>query len=355
MKGIGLIFKINERLFVLYTAGIACAYIAMFCNCCVFVLLCRKILLSPVTILMQGLALADGLTAFCSYGLEPLFLQHYKCVDISDKKNCYTIYPFCRISTHVSILSVSFHTVSVLITTTMGLQKVIAIMYPVWTKIHMTNRKAVVICVVCFLLAFSIGLPRLFCTTYKPVKVPEYVDIMMTKIIYIEKVCRLEGSSTELLQYSSFYYMILLTILISSCCVVMTLSTVYITHKLLTNRFQGRQTEQRRKERMFVLMILIVVVVFLVSEVPKAASYIHFTVIYIRQSFIMGSFSVTLLARFEDSMAYIIAILSGHDFFATDSESIIFFSFVMEGIKLFTLMGCLSNFFIYICMSKKFR
>lgn len=119
--------------------------------------LCRKNLVSPATILMQGLALADCLTAFCSYGLEPLFLRHYIC---ETHNWCRVVFPYCLISTHLSILSMTFHTVSIMLTTCLGIQKVIAMRFPIWTKIYLTKSKAVICCIICFIVAISVGFPR---------------------------------------------------------------------------------------------------------------------------------------------------------------------------------------------------
>jgi hypothetical protein len=74
-------FDENHFIQQLFIGGSVLAYVAVIFNIIVFVVLCRKNLISPATILMQGLAVADGLTSFCAYGLEPLFLANYKPVN----------------------------------------------------------------------------------------------------------------------------------------------------------------------------------------------------------------------------------------------------------------------------------
>ncbi|CAG2225032.1 unnamed protein product [Mytilus edulis] len=125
---------------------------------------------------MQGLAAADFLTAFSSYGLEPLFQSNYMCEVIEDSKQhndkilqaCYLPYPECVVATHMSILSVTFHTASYMITTCLGIQKVIAIRFPIWTKCKLSNRKSIICCVSCFVLSLAFSLPRHVAVDYEP-------------------------------------------------------------------------------------------------------------------------------------------------------------------------------------------
>lgn len=74
---------------------------------------------------MQGLAVADFLTAFSSYGLKPLFQSKYVCTVIEEMKPyretivkvCTLPYPEFVAATHMSISSVICHTSSYMITT----------------------------------------------------------------------------------------------------------------------------------------------------------------------------------------------------------------------------------------------
>ena len=97
------------------------SYIAVIFNIFIFLILFRKNFLSPATIVMQGLSLADCFTAFCSYRLEPLLQTYFECDPVLFWPHNYAVcklkYPYCAIYTHMSILSMTFHTVSILLTT----------------------------------------------------------------------------------------------------------------------------------------------------------------------------------------------------------------------------------------------
>jgi hypothetical protein len=52
-------------------------------------------------------------------------------------------YPFCGIYVYLSYFVDMFHLVSVLLTTCLGVQKVVAIQFPFWTRNHLTKKKYV--------------------------------------------------------------------------------------------------------------------------------------------------------------------------------------------------------------------
>ncbi|VDI63163.1 Hypothetical predicted protein [Mytilus galloprovincialis] len=87
---------------------------------------------------MQGLALADGLTALCSYGFEPFFSMQYEQIGnltldshwiVSDEiKSIVGLkFPFCLIHYCLTNLADTFHLVSILITASLGIQKLLAV------------------------------------------------------------------------------------------------------------------------------------------------------------------------------------------------------------------------------------
>lgn len=151
----------NDNILKIFTAGTVLSYLSMIFNLFSFLILCRKNLRSPATILMQGLALADFLTALSSHGLQPLFQNRYKCyhTDITDSYEC-------SVAVYLSISSTLFHT-SNLLTKFLGMQKVIAIRFPIWTRFHLTNRKAVICCFITFLLCVTFSVPRYFVIDFK--------------------------------------------------------------------------------------------------------------------------------------------------------------------------------------------
>ena len=130
------VFEVDsgKHLLHFHIIGSVVSYIATATNIFVVAILCRKRLKSPATILMQGLALSDGLTAFFSYGLESILHENYECRFIKSDGifHCKLLYPYCSIVAQMSLMSMTFHNISILLTTFLGLQKVIAIMFPIW-------------------------------------------------------------------------------------------------------------------------------------------------------------------------------------------------------------------------------
>ena len=106
-------------------------------------------------------------------------------------------------------------------------------------------------------------------------------------------------------------------------------------------------------------MIVIVMFVFLVSEVPRVFLFLLFSVKYISQPitrsgkyFIFQSVNL-LMMGFEQTMKIILRDYTGILTENKDREMI--FRFILEGMKIFTIIGCMSNFIIYISMSRKLR
>lgn len=163
------------------------------------------------------------------------------------------------------------------------------------------------------------------------------------------------------------------------------MSAVFITYKLANNQFRGRMTDQRRQERKSVVMIVIVLITFLITEVPKVCMYLWFSIIYLNGHYFNKvsddiSWSWNVVVRYEAGMAFFIDIFSDESlrnqmiiseeelkslFLSTDANinlisnydnsKMVILLFVMEGIKLLTVIGCLSNFVIYLLMSAKLR
>lgn len=337
----------EKDLLNVFIAGSVLSYVAMVFNIIVVVILARKNVTCPIAVLMQGLGLANFLTACCSYGLEPLFQAKYVCTPYkhTDGQECTLPYPYCAFASHLSILTMTFHTVSNLITTSMGICKVLAILFPIWTKTHMTNRKASVCCFISFLLSLAIGLPRHFSLGFED----------------WESSCLVVYQFLGVLEYSSLYYMILQIILSACCSIVMVMSTLFIVYKrVLSSAFRGKMSKYRRRERRSMLMVVIILLVFLVTEIPRVIFWFYVT--YLQGDFV-DSFDDNLYRslvpgwlamRFEYAVASIMShftdILEGTYF-----QRSLVLNFAVESVKIFTVLGCLSNFIVCIIMSSKIR
>ncbi|CAG2207528.1 unnamed protein product [Mytilus edulis] len=336
----------DKNLLDLYRAGSVISYISMLMNIVIFTILCRKALRSPATILMQGLAVADLLTAISCYGLEPIFLSQYVCHRLNAFYACYLPYPYCSISPHLSILSFTFHNVSAMITTCLGIQKVIAILFPVWTKNELTRQRAAICCVICFLLSIAIGIPRHFSIWSES---DEYFSLD-------DKHCVVYSGGNGIVEYSSVTYLLIQTVLLTSCCLVMLISTIFIVYKLITNKFGGRMTNQRRQERRSVAMVILLLMIFIITEVPKVFVSLGWCFEYLYgHSLIDFPWRVVLIQRYEYAMSLWLEYFTDSFISYNDYSGYFIFAMLMEGIRLFTIIGCMSNFIIYIMMSTKMR
>ncbi|CAG2228442.1 unnamed protein product [Mytilus edulis] len=312
------------------------AYIAVVFNIIVFVVLCRKNLVSPATILMQGLAISDGLTAFSAYGLEPLFQMNYKSVNFLLQSTLLELkYPLCGIYVHFRYISSDIQLVSLILTTCIGVQKCVALRFPIWTKLHLTNRKATGVCLMCFVISFAINLPRHFGLKFSD-----------EKLKYFSSGCTVEAG--PLIKYGLLEHVMTSIVIASILCLIMTVCTGYIVYKLKTNTFKGRQTTKSKQERRSIIMVLLVLVIFLVSELPKMftlSEMFQDTTFLLEESRENELITLIMDERFRFSV-YLHYVL-GFDL----NRALI----LAECKNIFTMLGCISNFVIYVSTSQKLR
>lgn len=327
-------------------AGSVLSCIAVVFNVSVFLLMCRKRLFSPCTIIMQGLALADCFTALTSYCLEPLYQSLY--FDLYTQNTL--VYPYCILYVNLSQLVDSFHLLSLMLTACLGVQRVIAIKFPIWTRHHMTKFKAVVCCLVCLVITLSVSIPR-------------HLALVFEKYFYGQ--CVVTYRNVDLIKYTTITYQFIHAALLVLLSLVMIICTFYISLKLLANRFRGRQSSTSvLVERKSAMMIIIVLVIFLIAEVPQLFINIAVTRKYFDGSYLQSVFEYSVDAVMDRRNIWAITLayhttyfseIFPYDYYVDSQERFDFFLLVIEGIKMFTLIGCISNFIIYISMSKKFR
>ncbi|CAG2240882.1 unnamed protein product [Mytilus edulis] len=210
---------------------------------------------------MQGLALADCLTAFCLYGFEPGFAKNYAFIEENGLNQTEKLqivdlkYPYCVMHFVVSQLSDNFHLTSVLLTTCLGLQKFVAIVVPVWSRTGMSANKSIVVCLVCFMLPLTLHIPRLFMVAFSPI---ENSDI-----------CLISQRGDAVQKYVLSYYPMAYSVIIGSATICMVLSTCIILKTLCLNKAKGKETPVSFTKKRSSVLVVCVLVVFLVTEVPR--------------------------------------------------------------------------------------
>ncbi|CAC5424276.1 unnamed protein product [Mytilus coruscus] len=262
-------------------AGPAICYISTVMNIMIFVILLDKKIRSPSTVVMQGLAIADGLTALSTYGMEPIFNLFYAKIGIpgspstvsnyhSYKKRIYTSiletqnlvelrYPYCVVHYCLSHMAENFHLVSILLTASLGIQKLLAIALPIWSRVHITNRKSAILCGFCFLFSMTLNIPRMFVVS---IQSSENGD-----------TCFVSQPQTSLEKYVLTIYPVLFSVLLTLAISVMLSSACYIVVILCRRKkVRGHSTSSKCEKKSCVL-ILFVVIIFLLSELPRLFIY----------------------------------------------------------------------------------
>ncbi|VDI52299.1 Hypothetical predicted protein [Mytilus galloprovincialis] len=284
-------------LFILYArtpfwmnivAGPIISYFSIAMNIIIFVALFHKNIRSPTTIVMQGLALADGLTALCTYGFEPFFNLHYEEIikstskltsaghfdtignshhegpvtqhistaKIEEMKLLLTLkFPYCVLHYCLSNLVEIFHLESILLTTCLGLQKFLAVACPIWSKTQITENRSVIVCMTCFLLPLTLTIPRLFV-------------VSLSRGQKGDK-CLVSEPNQTLQNYVLAYHPIFYAIILVGAVVIMLLSTCFIIFTLCRRKRVRGHIAASRAEKKSCILIVLVMTVFFLSEVPR--------------------------------------------------------------------------------------
>lgn len=250
-------------------AGPITAYFSIIFNTIVLTTLFDKSIMSPATVLMQGLAISDILTAVFTYGMEPLFYIIYETIaskhfnDRQAFRNQFTDdvlqlitlrYPYCYLHYIVGNLAEIFHLISSLLTSLLGMQKLFAIIFPFWTRAKNKVKTSVIICFSCGIIVFVVNIPRLFVVSFSA----DQNGTCMTSIpnSYIEA-------------YVLTFHPILVTLILCMCVICMLSSTIIIIVTLCKRKLFLKQSSISERDQRACNLVMCVMIVFLVTEVPR--------------------------------------------------------------------------------------
>ncbi|CAC5401368.1 unnamed protein product [Mytilus coruscus] len=215
---------------------------------------------------MQGLALVDGLTALCTYGFEPFFSLHYEEIGNYTVRSSWLVteemkrlvglrFPYCLMHYCLTNLADAFHLASILFTASLGLQKVIAVVCPIWSKTQMNERKSFIFCSTCILFTLVVNIPRLFVISFSSGKKAD--------------TCLVSEPHKAIQKYILAYFPILYAIILVCAVVAMLISTCYIIFTLCRRkRVRGHATVSRAEKKSCILIVCVMIVFFL-AELPK--------------------------------------------------------------------------------------
>lgn len=185
-------------------------------------------------------------------------------------------------------------------------------------------------CVACFVIAFS----------------RHFGIKLLDRLNFFDSQCGV--SEGPFIQYALMEHLLISVSISIVLCVVMMTCSGYIAFKLTTNTFPGRQVSKSKAERCSIFIVFLVLLLFLVSEIPRIMLYIFIwndTIDILQTSFEKDL--VTFLADEKFRMAIYIQLAARTSF----DNALIF----AECRNIFTLLGCMSNFMIYVSASKKIQ
>ncbi|CAG2228537.1 unnamed protein product [Mytilus edulis] len=263
---------------------------------------------------MQGLALADGLTALCTYGFEPFFSFHYERIgndkhvgsrfhDVIEMKRLVGLkFPYCVMYYCLTNLGDTFHLVSILLTTSLGFQKLLAVACPIWSKTQINERKSFIVFAVRVLFSLVVNIPRLF------------VILNFTSGKEGE-TCLVSEPHKAIQKYILTYYPIVNAIILVGAVVTMLISTCYIIFTLCRRkRVRGHATVSRAEKKSCILIVC-VMIVFSLAELPRI--YVSSTLFSTyrstldTKSIVLHKTKTELSQRFETCFGYIHNVSEG--------------------------------------------
>ncbi|VDI58674.1 Hypothetical predicted protein [Mytilus galloprovincialis] len=314
------------------------SYTAILFNIVVIIILFHKTLRTPSSVLMQGLALSDALTALFSYGLEPFLLNSYIRDEYAEQMGATVIYfPLCKLHHYKLMMVDLFHLSSVLLTTALGIQKFVAIKFPICSYIKVKRREMLAVVIVIFV--FSVGL-----------HIPKFLVADFGRGEFDTKECEIAAKSESLLNYSFIYYSSLTATVLFLASVIMLFTSIFIILSLIRERniqstsSVNLQNIRRRSSR----LIAVVTVTFLVIEFPRICMF------GIMQLFSeKDSHSSQLLV--DPSTQFMISAFVVFNIEVNDIDILLKLKLVIEITRLLVVIACLSNFIIYVIMSKQIR
>ena len=337
-------------------AGAGISYLAVIFNIFILIIFCQRKFLSPATVLMQGLAISDCLAALFTYGFEPVFFTRYgksKFIEMATMNSNTTIarivtldFPYCRLHVFVYQIAECCHMMSALITAAIGIQKAIVIKFPIWSRHNLTKKQSCICCLICYSIAISIHMPVYLSTDVKDSKSP------FLRLFGLE-TCVMGLKNTNLENYVHRTYQVITSLIYIVACLLMVLSSVYTVLSLCGNEFRSHVTA---KEKRSVILTLAILLIFLVSEIPRISGNVKYIYMVISNANIFERYDYLtyMLMKLNIPIYKSLYTLFGGRTSHTP-EMYKTARIYVEVTKLFTVLACLSNFFIYILMSQKLR
>ncbi|XP_033755283.1 sex peptide receptor-like [Pecten maximus] len=249
--------------------GILCPIIAILTLISNFIVVCvfmKRQMRSVTTVFLAGLAVSDTLSAAL------WSITHFFFYGIRDKRNEPLLYPDCIFHDFALYFAVIFHTTSVWLTLTLGLQRCIIVVKPFKGPRLWTIRKSTFIAVMAYLIPTIFFTPLFFMKNYIPF---HFIADDNTTSVYCTAYLA-PWFVNDVKPFSIVYYIFRGVFVQLLPCVLMMISTAILAYKLRHERIlqrhmsrivDGQKRDFQRRQRT-TLMVVIIMVIFMIVEIP---------------------------------------------------------------------------------------
>ncbi|XP_060083914.1 sex peptide receptor-like [Ylistrum balloti] len=249
--------------------GILCPIIAiltLISNIIVVCVFMKRQMRSVTTVFLAGLAVSDTLSAAL------WSITHFFFYGIRDKTEEPLLYPDCIFHDFALYFAVIFHTTSVWLTLTLGLQRCVIVVKPFKGPRLWTIRKSTFIAVMAYLIPTIFFAPLFFMKNYFPF---HFIADDNTTSVY----CAVDVAQwfrNDMKPFSIIYYIFRGVFVQLLPCVLMMISTAVLAYKLRHERIlqrhmsrivDGQKRDFQRRQRT-TLMVVIIMVIFMIVEIP---------------------------------------------------------------------------------------
>lgn len=289
--------------------GAGLAYVLVIQNIIIIRIFLQRHLLSPVSILLSLLALSDTFSVFFWFVPEHIgaifkyyngtAFGEYSMISASFEK-----YPFCALAYWArNILSSGFHSTAIVITTLLGIQKTLVMLFPVFSKCNLNKRCAIIVTIIVLTFCLGLEMPYAFFFSFNPTSNGECCKVLVIDPLTVRRF----------FDFSHYFRSGLLFISI----VIQIMTTLYITTKLtcLRKTLWTDSKMVRRRNRRSTFIIIYITVIFILSEFPSVLV------------------SICLELRIVKHLT----------------------AYALQYLYLIVSLGCFFNFWLYLIMSQKFR
>lgn len=223
-------------------------------NIIILFIFLRKENRTPVTILLSALAISDTMHALL-ISFSEVIARRTEVHSPTPRISTFS-YPLCLNILRTLLLSYIFHLFSVCITTLLCLQKTVALLFPIWSRVHLNTKVSFIGSVVVLVISVLLVLPLI---------IFEELNIKMIE----GKCCNDRIEYFGIHDEPHRYTVLIINILNFLSDLVVLLCTVYIACKLTylrRNLMWKDNPATQIRNRKSAITVVIICVIFLMSE-----------------------------------------------------------------------------------------